>query len=142
MPPCSTRIVTPQSRFPPRKPFTRMQALAKSKTITARWLELPLESVQKPFHEPQSGQVITVSFRCNPRGRVGVVHHHEHGAVLPSPPLHFPLPRQQSPLFLQKALQPGKMSLFCAVEGKRQERGCKTKSFVMTTSLRYDTIEK
>jgi hypothetical protein len=43
-----------------------MQALAKSKTITARWLELPLESVQKPFHEPQSGQVITVSFRCNP----------------------------------------------------------------------------
>jgi len=105
MPPCSTRIVTPQSRFPPRKPFTRMQALAKSKTITARWLELPLESVQKPFHEPQSGQVITVSFRCNPRGRVGVVHHHEHGAVLPSPPLHFPLPRQQSPLFLQKALQ-------------------------------------
>src|SRR5258705_5544841 len=66
MPPCSTRIVTPQSRFPPRKPFTRMQALAKSKTITARWLELPLESVQKPFHEPQSGQVITVSFRCNP----------------------------------------------------------------------------
>ena len=37
-----------------------------------------------------------------------------------SPPFHF-LPRQQSPLFLQKALQPGKMSLFCAVEGKRQE---------------------
>ena len=35
----STRIVTPQSRLSPRNPFTRMEALAKSKTITARRLE-------------------------------------------------------------------------------------------------------
>jgi hypothetical protein len=101
----------------------------------------PLESVQKPFHEPQSGQIITVSFRCNPRRR-----------VKRSPPPRTwrgaPLPFIFNCLVnnhcssCRKPCNRVKCRFSVRWRESRQEGGSKTKSFVMTKSLRCDMIEK